>query len=234
MKTSSLQVSRFCRLFYPSSDSSIYCQSNRITHFSLSQAYVQAMYSINNYFGEFLISHIASSKEDCLAKLMEYGLLPEGLPVSLGGSWTDGWEPWRDCHGDDDQVTLEIETDLSCLCRNTLWSYNQVRKQQQQQEPQQPKVHFHRRRRLLLLPVSIAPQAVEPLARLDDNDDDHGDDKTMDAGRILLGLKDPLAPPTSVRLKRPRVNEQNVDDDDDDIRISHVSPPGRGPSNQAL
>jgi hypothetical protein len=69
---------------------------------------------------------MASTKEECLAKLMKYDFSPEGLPVSLGGTWTGGCEPWRKgCHGDD-ELSLEIETDLRCLFRNALWLHRQA------------------------------------------------------------------------------------------------------------
>ena len=39
---------------------------------------------------------MASSKDECLSKLLEIGdFSPYGLPVCLGGSWTGGCEPWR-------------------------------------------------------------------------------------------------------------------------------------------
>jgi hypothetical protein len=66
---------------------------------------------------------ITSSKEDCIAKLMKHDMVPEGLPVGLGGSWTGGCEPWRK---GSDELSLEIETDLSCLFRTTLWCHEQV------------------------------------------------------------------------------------------------------------
>lgn len=91
-----------------------------------------------------MISIVASCKEDCLAKLVnENKFLPEKLPVGLGGSWTGGCEPWRrstsgpDGNGNrQDELTLEIETDLTCLFRNSLWLHNQVVAQQQQQQQQ--------------------------------------------------------------------------------------------------
>jgi hypothetical protein len=79
-----------------------------------------------------LFAHVACSKEDCLAKLIEKDIVAEALPVGLGGSWTGGCEPWRrtdNVNGDsesDDALTPEIETDLTCLFRNSIWSYNQA------------------------------------------------------------------------------------------------------------
>jgi hypothetical protein len=112
-----------------------------------------------------MIALIASGKDDCLAKLtQEFHFSPDKLPVGLGGSWTGGCEPWRrskqqakectlssstiasfagpgssGCGNDDtDELTLELETDLTCLFRNSLWLHNQVvsAQQQQQQEHQ--------------------------------------------------------------------------------------------------
>jgi hypothetical protein len=82
---------------------------------------------LGSYFGKSIVVHVASSKEDCLAKLMNYDFSPEGLPVSLGGCWTGGCEPWRKgCPVDGDELSLEIETDLSCLFRTVLWSHEQA------------------------------------------------------------------------------------------------------------
>jgi hypothetical protein len=122
-------------------------------------------------FGKSISAHVASTKAECLSKLLEEGdFSPYGLPVCLGGSWTGGCEPWR-CssrHGsicssrrrrngespssaastatgsgsattaacnneddssssnDDEELTLEIETDLTCLLRNSLWLHSQT------------------------------------------------------------------------------------------------------------
>jgi hypothetical protein len=90
------------------------------------------------YFGKSIITHVASSKEECLNRLLEYDLVPDGLPVGLGGSWTGGCEPWRKGGGHpnsrDDELSLEIETDLSCLFRTVLWTHEQAQQQQEQQQ----------------------------------------------------------------------------------------------------
>jgi hypothetical protein len=69
---------------------------------------------------------ITSCKQDCLAKLLEYDMVPEGLPVGLGGSWTNGCEPWRKGNPGGDELALEIELDLSCLVRTALWRHAEV------------------------------------------------------------------------------------------------------------
>jgi hypothetical protein len=89
---------------------------------------------LSHYLGKSIIAHVASSKDECLNKLMEYDFEPEGLPVGLGGTWTGGCEPWRKgcgARGDVDELSLEIETDLSCLFRTVLWTHEQVQQQQQ-------------------------------------------------------------------------------------------------------
>jgi hypothetical protein len=133
---------------------------------------VLACFSVFAYSLNFLVAaygnnstyaHVASSKEECLAKLMEFGFSPEGLPVSLGGSWTGGFEPVvrkgstaskhtqystttaaaatvttidgkndnaTNHHGNenenDELLSIEIETELSLLLRNAIWSHEQV------------------------------------------------------------------------------------------------------------
>jgi hypothetical protein len=91
-------------------------------------------------FGESnIFAHVAASQQDCLSQLLLEDLVAEALPVSLGGSWTGGCEPWRmgsNGNGSDsssseygvvyDALTLEIETDLTCLFRNSIWSHNQA------------------------------------------------------------------------------------------------------------
>jgi hypothetical protein len=86
---------------------------------------------VSYVYGKAVIAHVVSSKEDCLAKLLHYDFVVENLPVGLGGSWTGGCEPWRRQRGNDssagsEELTLEIETDLSCLFRNVLWFHEQV------------------------------------------------------------------------------------------------------------
>jgi hypothetical protein len=90
--------------------------------FLVKTVYTWAIDRIGSVFGTAnMYTHVASSPEDCLAQLMECDLLPEGLPVALGGTWADGWAPLGD-----DELTVEIETDLTCLFRNTLWLHNQA------------------------------------------------------------------------------------------------------------
>jgi hypothetical protein len=115
-------------------------------------------------FGKSFIAHVVSSKEECLAELLEYDFVPEGLPVGLGGSWTGGCEPWKKaaasaCHAehadddagtgsddDDDDLTLAIELDLSCLSRNALWMHNQAAlasRQEHQWSTASPSLEYH-------------------------------------------------------------------------------------------
>jgi hypothetical protein len=89
--------------------------------------FIWAVKFLGTYFGKSNIAaYVAASKEDCLAKLLEYDFSPDGLPVGLGGSWTGGCEPWRKGCPNGAELTLEIETDLSCLLRSTLWLHNQA------------------------------------------------------------------------------------------------------------
>lgn len=96
---------------------------------SFSIVYTSARDRLGHFFGDSLITHVASSKDDCLSQLVEFDLSPEGLPVSFGGTWAGGCEPWRPVGqyegGDDIVVDMEIEPDLSCLFRNVLWCHNQ-------------------------------------------------------------------------------------------------------------
>jgi hypothetical protein len=100
----------------------------------------------SNFGGNSCIAHVASCKKECLSKLLAYDFSPDGLPVGLGGSWTGGCEPWRgrkqpypptaaaattpattassNSNNNDDDLSLEIETDLTCLLRNSLWLHN--------------------------------------------------------------------------------------------------------------
>jgi hypothetical protein len=70
--------------------------------------------------GRILRTHIASSASDCLGQLSAHDLLKECLPVSFGGTWT-GCEPWH--VGVNRRLSLPLEPDVTCLIRNTLWSY---------------------------------------------------------------------------------------------------------------
>jgi hypothetical protein len=81
---------------------------------------------VGSFFGESVTVHVTASKEDCLAKLVQYDMIAAGLPVGLGGSWTGGCEPWRKGSLDGDELHLEIETDLACLFRTILWCHEQT------------------------------------------------------------------------------------------------------------
>jgi hypothetical protein len=51
---------------------------------------------LSSFYGKSIYAHVASSKGECLSKLLENGdFSPYALPVSLGGSWPGGCEPWR-------------------------------------------------------------------------------------------------------------------------------------------